>query len=193
MKCFPWFLHRITRLAISVWRRPPNAAKIPIEIAEDETIVRAAFYPQTLDRKGRKGGTAFTLRASIFKSKFGEDEVSVIRRNYTDNQFCKDKAKEIELLAKCKGESKKDFRGFAVITAKLIENSGSKIIDSRSEYAGHAHISHGFVVERNEPARAEVNERLDALKKAAIFIADPFPDKWCWKGASLIEDPSDRQ
>jgi hypothetical protein len=168
---------------ISVWRKPPNASEIPIEIADDETIVRIAFYPQTLDKKS---GNHFKLKTNVFKSRFGEDEVSVIRRNYCLDQFCKDKAKEIELLAKCKGDGKKEFQGFAVISAGAIKIAGSKVLDSRSEYVCHAHIAHGFVVEKNEPARAEVNERLDALKKAAILIEDPFPNKWRWAGPPLM-------
>ena len=135
----------------------------------------------------KKAGAVFRLKPNIFKSPFGIDEVSIIRRTYVDDQFCKDKAKELELLARCNGEERKDFRGFAVISAAAIRKAGSEVLDSRSEYVGHAHISHGFIVERHEPPRAEVNERLDTLKRAATFIPDPHPQSWHWDGPPLAE------
>jgi hypothetical protein len=184
MKCFPWFLHRITRLAIYVWRRQPDGVEIPVDVAHEETIVRISFYPQTLEKNS--AGTTFKLKKNIFRSPPGEDEVSVIRRTYVSDQFCKDKAKDIELSGLCRGEGRKEFQGFTIITALKIRELGSQIVDSRSEYVGHAHISHGFVVQRDEPLPPQLNERLDALKKAAKYIADPLPRKWGWTGPPLI-------
>src|SRR5579863_5605567 len=166
MKCFFWLLHRITRLVISVWRKPPKARDVPIDIAPRETIVRAVFYPHHLNPKGT------SLVRSAFRSPPGKDEVSVIRKHYVDEQFCKDKAMAIDLLGRCRGEEEKEFRGFAVISAQLIRRFGSNLTDSRNVYVAHADIKHGFTVARNEPLPAQLNERLDRLKTEAKFIPD---------------------
>ena len=124
MKCIPWCLHTITRLAISVWRKPPKATDVPEAIADRETIVRAVFYPYHL----KKSGTELTKVA--FKSPPDKDEVSVIRKTFVDEQFCKDKAKDIELAAICRDEDDKAFRGFAVISAQAIRDRKSTRLNS---------------------------------------------------------------
>lgn len=113
------------------------------------------------------------------------DEVSVIRRTFTDDFFCKSKAKSIDLAAKCHGEEK-EFRGFATISARAIRDLGSTVVDSRSVYLSHADIKHGFVVPRNEPLPSALNDRLDQMKDRAKFIPDPAPAKWRWFGDSLL-------
>ena len=181
MRCIPWLLHRISRSIKSVWRRPPRSGDIPIAISGEEAIVRAVFYPQNLNTSGRN------LIRSAFRSPPDKDEVSSIRKNFVDSQFCKDKAKDIELAEICRGASvKKEFRGFAVITAQLIRDAGSNVTDSRHVFVGHADISHGHVAARAEPLPAWLNDRLDTLKDAAKFIPDPAPLKWRWAGPNLV-------
>jgi len=180
MRCIPWLLHRITRLVISVWRKPPKSADVPEAIAGEGTIVRAVFYPQHLN-KGK--GTRLTRHA--FRPPYDRDEVSVVRKDYVDEQFCKDKAKDIDLGGRCRGEEKKEFRGFAVISTRIIRKFGSDVTDSRHVFVSHADIKHGFIVVRNEPLPSALNDRLDRLKDAAKFVPDPSPEKWGWIGPSL--------
>lgn len=150
-----------------------------MEIAGEETIVRAIFYPHHLNRRGTN------LNKYAFRSPPGKDEISVIRKHYVSEQFCKDKAKAIDLIGRCRGEERKEFRGFAVISAQLTRQFGSDVVDSRHVYVAHADIKHGFLVARNEPLPSELNDRLDRLKAAAKFIPDPFPEKWKWVGSPL--------
>jgi len=113
------------------------------------------------------------------------DEVSAIRKNYVDEQFCKDKAKEIDLMGECRSSENKEFRGFAVISANQIRQLGSNVVDSRHVFVAHADISHGHIVVKNEPLPAWLNDRLDRLKNLAKFIPDPSPRSWKWKGQRL--------
>ncbi len=102
-----------------------------------------------------------------------------------DSQFCKDKALEIALWGICRSREKKEFRGFAVITADQIRNAGSNVTDSRHVFVGHADISHGYVAARGEALPAWLNDRLDTLKDSAKFIPDPAPRRWRWTGPQL--------
>jgi hypothetical protein len=113
------------------------------------------------------------------------DEVSVMRRAFVDDQFSKDKAKDIELSGACKRGDMKEFRGFAVISAAQIRQCGSMVVDSRHVYLTHADIIHGFVPVKNEPLPAWLNDRLDGLKELARFTPDPDPNRWRWIGPAL--------
>jgi hypothetical protein len=137
------------------------------------------FYPYHLNPKGTN------LKNVAFRSPSGKDEISVIRRKFVTDQFCKDKAMDIDLYGQCRGADRKEFRGFAVISAKEIRQFGSDVQDSREVYVSHADIKHGFVVLRHEPFPAELNARLDKLKAAARFIPDPSPTRWKWMGKPL--------
>ena len=143
-------------------------------------MVRAVFYPYHLNDKGTN------LKRHAFRSPPDMDEISVIRRHYVDDQFCKDKAMSIDLLGRCRGEGRKEFRGFAIISAKAIRKYGSDVVDSRNVYLAHADIRHGVVTAKHEPLPAELNDRLDQLKKAAKFVSDPFPQRWKWASQQLI-------
>jgi hypothetical protein len=178
-RCIPWLLHRITQLAISVWRKPPKADSIPVAVGDGEIIVRAVFYPYNLNNSGKK------LNKAAFRSPPGIDEISAIRKNFVDEQFCKAHAKDIDLFGSCRSNEKKEFRGFAVISAKQIRDSGSEVVDSRQVFVAHADIKHGYVAARHEPLPPWLNDRLDRLKDLAKFIPDPYPKKWRWNGPAL--------
>jgi hypothetical protein len=152
---------------------------VPDLVADGEVVIRAVFYPHHLNKSGEK------LKKNAFRSPPDKDEVSTIRRAFVSDQFCKDKALDIDLRGRCRGDEKKEFRGFAAISAKRIREFGSAIVDSREVFLCHADIRHGFIVARNEPLPSELNDRLDRLKDAARFIPDPSPRAWRWAGGGL--------
>src|SRR6266850_863488 len=141
---------------------------LPIDIADAEKIVRAIFSPQHIDHRKNR------LRPAAFRSPPDLDEVSVIRHTYMGSDFCKVKAKEIAhrrpIIA---------YVGLAVIRAEDVRATRSTIHDSREEYCGHAHISHGVVLPRDEPLNSALNivvtERCRALVAMAHYHADPNP------------------
>jgi hypothetical protein len=153
--------------------------EIPVAIADTEKIVRAIVSPFHVDRKKNK------LKTAAFKSRPGTDEVSVVRGMYKGADFCKAKGREIA-AASTKGE----YVGLAVLLARQVRDAGSEVHDSRNVYCGHAHISHGTIAPPpNEPLPPDqqlaLDEKLETLRDAAAFHADPSPEKDGWAGPSL--------
>lgn len=143
---------------------------IPVEVADEETVVRA--LRQVHLKKGK-------LRNSVFLAR-GVDEVSVMRHTYMKSDACKAKAKEIF------GESQSNpYVGLAAITVGNVRQCGSEVTDSRDEFCGHAHISHGFVVPADEPPDPEFKIRMQALTEKAVLLVDLEPGAKEWRGPQV--------
>jgi|GEM_PF-1970099 hypothetical protein len=147
---------------------------IPIEIANEEKIVRAIFSSQ-VDKK--------TLRKNAFFEP--HDDVSVMRHTHMGSDECKRRALQIT-----PGNPNIKYKGLAVIEAKAIRDSNSQVTDSRIVYCGHAHISHGIQVPpADDPLYAqqklELDDRLRELKKLARYIPDPDPAAETWTGEAV--------
>jgi len=152
--------------------------EIPIEVADQEKIVRAIMSGHL-----NKDGTRLKPRA--FQSRRGADEVSVIRHTYRGSDFCKAKGREVAVQS-----SVHQYTGLAVLTAGQVKHAGSQVHDSREEYCGHAHISHGIIQPPpNEPlpARAamELDKKLAKLRDSAVYYPDPSPDVDGWSGPEI--------
>jgi hypothetical protein len=147
---------------------------LPLDITDEEKIVRVIKSPHHIktDKK--------TLRPAAFRSQAGTDEVSVIRQAYMGSDFCKAKGKEI---------ATNSYVGLAAISAFDVRATGSSLHDSRVEFYGHAHISHGVIVQPDEPQNSNLNlvltERCRALCKAAVYHPDPKPNVQTWTGGPL--------
>jgi hypothetical protein len=144
----------------------------PVPIDGEEKIVRAIT-------SGSVNKTNTAIRPRAFRSRPGADEVSVIRQTFTGSDFCK-----------AKGRERADYVGLAVLHAGQIRKAGSEVIDSRDEYCGHAHISHGIVAPPpHEPLSPQDNlaldKKLDALRSAARYHPDPDPGSEGWNGPAL--------
>jgi hypothetical protein len=151
---------------------------LPLEIADEEKIVRAIFFPQHIDSRKNK------LKPAAFRSPPDTDEVSVIRHTYMGSDFCKVKAKGIAHRSPTI-----TYVGLAALRAQEIRATGSTIHDSREEYCGHAHISHGVVLPHDEPLNSELNmvvtERCRALRDSAHYYTDPNPSADLWGGETI--------
>ena len=152
--------------------------EIPIEVASDERIVRAIMCPDHLNKSGTR------LRPSAFRSRPGTDEVSVIRQTHNGSDFCKAKGREIA------ARSGRRYTGLAVLIANQVQRAGSEVYDSREEFCGHAHISHGIIQPPpNEPLppleNIELDKRLGILRDSAVYYPDPSPEAERWTGPDL--------
>ena len=149
--------------------------QIPIEIDGAETIVRAIKSPSHVDKN-------HNLKAAAFRSRPGTDDVSVIRHTYMGSDFCKAKGKSTASPASV-------YFGLASIKADAIRSTGSTVEDSRQEFFGHAHISHGLILPPNEPLNSGdslvLQERCKALRSKATLHRDPDPNLEHWTGAVI--------
>jgi hypothetical protein len=145
---------------------------IPVPIANEETIVRA--LRECHIRKGK-------LRDNVFRPPPGVDEVSGMRHTHMTSNPCKQKAKEIAI-----GDANNAYVGFAAITAEAIRSEQSEVTDSREEFCGHAHISHGIAAPiADEPIDPVLMSRLQELKKKAKLLLDPDPNSEQWTGEPI--------
>ena len=145
---------------------------IPVVVANEETIVRG-LRECHIKKKGQ-------LRDNVFRSVPGTDEVSVMRHTYLQSDFCKAKTKEI-----AHGDANNPYVGLAAITVLSVRNVGSQVNDSREDFCGHAHISHGIISMPEEPLDPRLIARLRALNSAARLLLDPSPDSDTWTGAAV--------
>ncbi len=122
------------------------------------------------------------LRPAAFRSKGGTDDVSVMRHTHLGSDFCKRKAKEI-------ANDKSAYAGLAWLSAGHIRLAKSKIIDSRSEFCGHAHIEHGMMVPPGEPPESDafiaITERCQELVKLTRYLPDAQPNSDTWTGSPI--------
>lgn len=151
---------------------------IPVAVADQETIVRALRECHV--RKGK-------LRDNVFRPVPGTDEVSVMRHTYMKSDACKTKAKEI-----ASGDQNNPYVGMAAITVAAVRSNASQVTDSREEFCGHAHISHGLIVPEGEPLDAALSLRIRALNAKAKLLLDPTPNAETWTGESIeIDAPNE--
>ena len=151
--------------------------EIPVEIADAEKIVRIVTVSHVNDSRTR-------LKPRAFRSRPGFDEVSVIRYTYRDAHFCKTKAHELSATTGI------EYVGLAVLVVQQVRAAGSDVRDSREEFCGHAHISHGIMPSTpNEPLSPQDNlkldQRVEALCSAAKYQRDPQPEAENWAGEEL--------
>jgi hypothetical protein len=144
---------------------------IPVVVANEETVVRALRECHV--RKGK-------LRDNVFRPQAGTDEVSVMRHTYMKSDACKTKAQEI-----ASGDPNNPYVGLAAITVESVRSVGSEVTDSREEFCGHAHISHGMVIPVDEPPDPAVSLRIRALNVKARLLIDPAPDTQTWTGEQI--------
>jgi len=133
--------------------------EIPVLIDPDERIVRAIV-------SGCLNKSKTGIKPRAFRAEPGTDEVSVIRHTYMGSDFCK-----------AKGRERAGYVGLAVLHAKEIRQADSEVFDSRDEFCGHAHISHGILAATpNEPLPPQDNlvldKKLEALRSAAVYHPD---------------------
>jgi hypothetical protein len=138
----------------------PDSCDIPSHVDDDEDVFRIVKRPAHL--KKRSGDEV--LKIALFKSKPGTDDVSVMRELHMGRETCCVKALET---------AKEYYAGYAIVKTSSVRSAGSQVLDSRSEFCGHAHILHGVIFQPNEPPPPEVldrlNARLDTILKSTRF------------------------
>jgi hypothetical protein len=157
--------------------------KIPVSVASEENVVRAV-WSHHLDGNSLKKGF---LRS---------ERTSVMRHTYMGTEECRSRGRSIP-----HGNPGVRYKGLAIIRVGRIRQVGSDVLDSREQFCGHAHISHGPALagqaaEPGEPLFDDPNllmtldERLKELKKATRYFPDPNPSHNNWTG-EVLQPPAD--
>jgi hypothetical protein len=108
-----------------------------------------------------------------------------MRHDYLGSDQCKARAKEITpKMADIK------YRGLVVLVVQAVRDCRSEVTDSREEFCGHAHISHGLpLLPEGDPlhsdAKVKLYERLRAITDHARYLPDPEPSAENWTGDSV--------
>lgn len=164
----------------------PANVGVPLDVADDERIVRAICAPVHIDSKGR-------LKHGAFDPRPVGQGMSVMRHAYMDADACKVRGQALTT-------QNKTYKGLAVLLAARIRATGAEVVDSRAIYLGHGDITQddilgGVVIVPHEPPPAAVRERLLAraknLTRAAVYYTDPQPDGPTWTGPPLAPLPDD--
>jgi hypothetical protein len=170
-------LRALSRLIIDSWVSRLYTRRIPVFVDDAEVLIRAAMYSHHFRNK------KFSYRA--FEPPPETDEVSVCRQPFVEPWLAKAHAKLFVQNA-----PEKMYKGLAFISAAQVRQLGSRVVDGRDEFLGHADIRHGIVKHRNEPInppelKKEYEDRLRAMANSAKYIEDPCPSKFRWKGPQL--------
>ena len=82
------------------------------------------------------------------------------------------------------GSENKQYKGMAVVRASAIRGVQSTITDSRIEFLGHAHISYGIILPKDEPLEPEVEkclqDRISELIKHCHYAPCSDPNSKFW-------------
>ena len=153
---------------------------LPPIIQQDEKLVRLVFSPFHLNKAKTR------LTPNAFRPPPGRGEVSVIRLNFTDANFCRQAGKKIEADDKVKGGFKV-FEGFGVVLfLEVLEAQAAVKASPLPDNPFHADLYFGFVLQKGEPLPAELNEKMKRLSEVARFYPDPHKEALDWKGQELI-------
>lgn len=144
---------------------------VPLEVEQDERIIRAIYSPYHVDKHNK-------VKHQAYDPSPGTDEVSTMRLEHMGAPLCRRKAKSFQT-------PKKILAGLAVLRVETIVSEGICVVDSRRQFCGHADIR--FLIpelaklRKGEPPPPDVGKRLkdlkDKLVKSSTFFSDPRPDE----------------
>jgi hypothetical protein len=150
---------------------------IPETVDDDERLVRVVYSPMNFNEKTGE------LRDNAFKSPLMKDEVSVLRLEYTNADFCKQHA-----VRHSDPTKKREYFGMlAVITALAVRTEGADAISTpiKPDLLMHADIVYGYMAESHDNYPPELLYRVQKLKKKSrIFIENDVNTK-LWTGDDL--------
>ena len=149
----------------------------PLEIADEEAIVRGILSPYHVSTKGK-------LKRNAYLPAVDNDAVSVMRSDWIGADACKHHTKELVKTPEAK------YMGLAVLRARRFrQEKGLNLVDVRKEFKGHAHIQYATKEMKGEPQPSpelrQLREQAKSFADAATYFPDPKPDETAWLGPSL--------
>jgi hypothetical protein len=152
----------------------PLFDNIPNILGEDEKLVRIIFSPFHIDKKNPS-----KLTPNAFRPPSGIDEVSVNRLSYTTAGACKQHGKRMN-------SDFKTFFGLASIRySAILEANAFARVSKLDNNPSHADIYFGVILQKGEPAPAEINLALKELAAKAKYFPDPNTTFETWLGEDI--------
>ena len=143
-----------------------------LEISDEEVLVRAV--------------TSYGLKQGKLKKEFflqRDDFISVSRHPWVPAWLVNAYAKA--LVVNRFLNPPKTYAGLAFLSASAVRRCGATIVDSRSEYLGHADLSLGIRQDVGEALTGDQalarEKRAEALLGSTTYIIDPFPERVRWR------------
>lgn len=163
---------------------------IPLEISQDELIVRGIVHPLFYSKK-KITDNAFLPPPS------GRKDVSVLRHEFTDSHFCKNHSSSLKI-----GEN--SYCGLGVLLAKSVDevNRAEEYKLENGELINvilkatpnieenlpmHADIIYSHSMDDDEP-KTLMRKIAKALKKKSEYLHDPQPTEKDWKGQVISKE-----
>lgn len=142
---------------------------IPNTIDNSERIVRVLLSPRHIKKD--------IIIWNCFRTRANQDEVSVIRIEFCNEQFCKDWGKKIETE-----DQGNEYYGLAVLLAKEIREIGSSVVFTPSEesHPYHADIQFGYVLKPSETPPPHIKYMMEELATTSRKYKDSQPDNPLW-------------
>lgn len=147
---------------------------LPYDIANSENIARFIFSPINVNPKNNN------LKSNCLKPPAGYDEISVNRYDFTNANFLKNVALEMQA-------PKKDFYGLAMFRAESIRESNFDIIYTPIENTNpfHSDIKIGYTVEKEVELPAEISAQIRNILKKTKLFKDTDSSTKDWVGEEL--------
>jgi len=159
---------------------------IPLSIASQELLVRGIFHPLFYSRSGGN------LKPQAFLPPPGKRDVSVLRLQYTDSNFCKKHMSSLRM------GTEQHYAGLAVVESSAIDNANTTVDKNASSdewnvgvvaspLTGldmHADILYNKPVEKGKIAVALQQIVRRIILKANVFL-DPDGEAEEWTGGAL--------
>jgi len=167
-----------------------SKVSIPLEILEDELIVRGIVHPLFYSKK-KISDNAFLPPPK------GRKDVSVLRHDHTDSHFCKNHSSSLRI-----GEN--TYCGLGVLLAKSVDEvnkaeeyklENGELINiilkatpnHQENLPMHADIIYSHSMDDDEP-KTLMRKIAKALKNKSEYLNDPYPNESNWKGKEITKD-----
>jgi len=173
--------------------------EIPTEIGADELIVRGIMHPffYSFSKK--------TIKPEAFLPAPEKNDVSLLRRNFTTDDFCKNHSQSIVIPghqycglaafmanAISKVDALSGFSGIAKIVGSPIDKNGNyikskKVFKNDPGLPMHADLLYLKPPTRGEP-QTTYRKYAKEIIKLSKYYSDPSPDSPGWHGQALINE-----
>ncbi len=198
MKYLPNWLLRLASFIAKLFRKINRTDIIPDKIAETELIIRGVFTPLFYSQSKKK------LKEGAFLPPPGKNDVSVLRHDFTNDNFCKNHCLGIAIkdntycglasfLAKHITELTKEhnIEGQVYLKITPLEDDLRTIVEKRpilKTFKGvpmHADLYYTVVFQAGKPNTTYRRFAKDLAIKISNYFEYPYPAHKSWQGNKL--------